>query len=67
MQMEQFVNFLQHELEKDFGLEDDAVVLELNVSLQSPLWYLTLQVNSLCAGKGWEQSLAILIAIFLTF
>ena len=32
MQMENFVHFLQHDLEKDFGLDDDAVLLELSVS-----------------------------------
>lgn len=31
--MENFVHFLQHDLEKDFGLDDDAVLLELQVSL----------------------------------
>lgn len=31
MPMERFVGFLQQDLEKDFGLDDDAVVQELQV------------------------------------
>ena len=43
MQMENFVHFLQHDLEKDFGLDDDAVLLELSVSynLRDTGWWIS--------------------------